>query len=312
MKPFRRSARWGAVQRARRSTVPVLAALGLAVGLGGVTVAPAAAVGEDVAAWVEVEDGVISGGPAYNSGDHGNFSGEGSYTFRESGMRSTMTVTVPEAGVYPVYVRYSAGPLSAAENVTRSMGLITNGTRQQLAFPMTADWETWRFVEGAVTLNQGMNTIALDCDRNVDMCRLNFDAIQVGGAAADPCAATPPSAGYRSLFDGTFASFDGWRKAGSGGFGRQADCTIRSTRGRGAEWFTQQQAVPYTLKLDWRREAADDESSLYLASSSRGGADPVGGFRIPIGADTGAVVPTGGTMQPADQTAVTACAAACW
>lgn len=291
----------------RRVTLAALLSI-----LGGVLAvptlaAPAAAVGEQVIAWVEVEDGTISGGPVFNSGDHSNFSGTGSYTFRETGMTSEMSVTAPEAGVYPVYVRYAAGPLSAEENVTRSMGLLTNGgDRQQMSLPMTSfgDWETWRFVKYEVTLDQGANTVAIQCDRSIDFCRLNFDAIQVGGTAPDPCAATAADPGYTSLFDGTFASFDGWRKAGLGGFGRQTDCTIRTVRGRGAEWFTQQQAAPYTLRLDWRQQAANDDSSVHLASTSRGGADPAGGVSVRIGADTGAVVPAGGALQPADATAV--------
>ena len=250
---------------------------------------------------------MIAGNPGRDQGDHSNFSGSGSYTFRETGMRSTMTVDAPVAGTYPLYVRYSAGPLTPEEDVTRPMGLLTNGVRKQLLYPRTADWETWAFVTSEVTLNQGANTIALDCDRGApgDICRLNFDAIQVGGLSPDPCAATPATAGYQNLFDGTLASFDGWRKAGAGGFGRQTDCTIQSFRGRGAEWLTQQQAAPYTLKLDWKRAAADDESSVYMASSGRGGADPVGGFTIPIGTGTGAIVPTGGTAQAPDQAAVT-------
>jgi hypothetical protein len=294
----------------------MIAAVCLTVGLAGAGVAPAqaapaapAAVGDEVIAWVEVEDGAITGGPCFNCGDHGNFSGTGSYTFRETGMRSTMSVTAPAAGEYPIYIRYAAGPLSPEENVTRRMGLITNGgNRQQVDYPLTGDWETWRFVKATVMLNAGANTIALDCDRGAEICRLNFDAIQVGGDAPDPCAATPPDEGYRSMFDGTFESFDDWRKAGGtgGGFGRQTDCTILSVRGRGATWFTEQQAQPYTLKLDWRRAAANDESSVYVGSSSRGGADPVGGFKIPIGTDTAAIVPTRGTKQTADQAAVEA------
>jgi hypothetical protein len=197
-----------------------------------------AAAGEDVIAWVEVEDGTITGGaagpPAYNSGDHGNFSGRGSYTFRETGMTSTMTVVAPQAGTYPVWIRYAAGPLSAEENITRAMGLTTNGERQIVSYPLTGSWEDWEFARADVTLDAGANTIAINCDRGQEMCRLNFDAIQVGGTAPDPCVATPVRPGATALFDGTFASFDGWRKAGGGGFGRQEDCTIRGFRGPGA------------------------------------------------------------------------------
>jgi 5'-nucleotidase-like protein/3-keto-disaccharide hydrolase len=297
-----------ALSRPVRAAVVVLAvALSTLAGPGAQS--SAAATGDDVIAWVEVEDGEITGGPAFNSGDHGNFSGTGSYTFRETGMTSTMTVTAPAAGVYPVYVRYAAGPLGPDENVTRSMGLLTNGgNRQLMSLPMTSfdDWETWRFVEYDVTLVQGANTIAIQCNRSTDFCRLNFDAIQVGGTAADPCPAVGADPGWTSMFDGTFATFDQWRKAGAGGFGRQTDCYIRGFGGQGATWFTQQLSGSYTVRLDWRRRATDRQSSVYVASTSRSGADPVGGFRIPIGTGTGSIVPTGGTTKAADASAVAA------
>lgn len=306
----------------RRTVRPLISLAALAVALpvlGAVAPAPAAvaetaAPGDEVIAWAEVEDGVISGGPALNSGDHGNFSGTGSYTFREAGMTSAMTVTAPEAGTYPIYIRYAAGPLSAEENVTRSMGLLTNGgDRQILDYPMTSfqDWEDWDFVAGEVTLEEGENTVAVNCERSLptETCRLNFDAIQVGGTAPDPCLATPVKPGYRGLFDGTFESFDGWRKAGSGGFGRQTDCTIRTIRGRGATWFTEQQSAPYTLELDWRRNDSNDDSAVYLASNGRPGntnGQPESGYKIPIGDSTGAVMTPGGAQQAADAAAVTA------
>ena len=120
-------------------------------------------------------------------------------------MTSTMSVTAPAAGAYPIYVRYAAGPLGADENVTRSMGLLTNGgARQQMSLPMTSleNWEAWEFVEYDVTLNQGANTVALQCDRGIDFCRLNFDAIQVGGTAPDPCLATTTEPGYTGCSTG--------------------------------------------------------------------------------------------------------------
>lgn len=290
-----------------RSLVAAAAVVSSIVATVAVASPPAvAAVGDEVVAWLEVEDGVIAGGPGFNSGDHGNFSGTGSYTFRETGMTSTMTVTAPAAGVYPVHVRYAAGPLGADENVTRSMGLVTNGVRQQVTYPMTSfgDWETWRFATTQVDLVEGANTIAISCDRAIDFCRLNFDAVQVGGATPDPCPAVPPREGWTSLYDGTFVSFDGWRKAGVGGFGRQTDCSIRSIRGAGATWLTQERAAPYTLELDWRRNDSNDDSSVYLGSSARG-ATPTGGYRVRIGADdTGVIETVGGAQQAADATAL--------
>ncbi|HWJ10718.1 MAG TPA: family 16 glycoside hydrolase [Nocardioides sp.] len=120
----------------------------------------------------------------------------------------------------------------------------------------------------------------------------------------DPCVATPPAEGWTSLFDGTFASFDGWRKAGAGGFGRQTDCTIRSIRGAGATWLTQQRTAPYTLDLDWRRNDSNDDSSVYLASSARVGV-PTDGYRVRIGADdTGVIETVGGAQQLPDAAAL--------
>ena len=300
----------GSIRPGRSGLLLALSALVCAsVAVPLAPVAAVAPVGDDVIAWVEVEDGEVSGGPAFNSGDHGNFSGTGSYTFRETGMTSTMDVTAPAAGTYPIYVRYAAGPLGPDENVTRSMGLLTNGgDRQQLSLPMTSfeNWEAWDFVAYEVTLDAGPNTVALTCDRSIDFCRLNFDAIQVGGTAPDPCAAIQPDPGWTSLFDGTFESFDGWRKAGAGGFGRQTDCTMLTFRGRGATWHTQQQAAPYTVRVDWLREAGNDDSAVHLGSSSRSGEDPVGGLSIPIGVDAGGVRPAGGVLQPADAGAVAA------
>ncbi|WP_170981590.1 5'-nucleotidase C-terminal domain-containing protein [Nocardioides dongxiaopingii] len=283
--------------RAVRRTLSALAVV--AVGLTGVGTVPAAAadpanpsaVGDTVIAFVEVEDGVISGGPALNSGDHGNFSGTGSYTFRETGMTSTMTVTAPEAGTYPVYIRYAAGLLGADENVTRSMGLTTNGSRQVVSYPMTGDWETWRVAQAQVNLNAGSNTLAINCNRGTDFCRLNFDAVQVGGTSFDTCAPTPVNPGWTRLFDGTFASFDVWRKAGgSGVFGRQADCTLRSFRGTATMWTTTTQTGPHTVEADWKRSSAGESATLHLASAGR---DTAASIAVPLGTGNAVGRPVG-------------------
>ncbi|GAA1912200.1 5'-nucleotidase C-terminal domain-containing protein [Nocardioides hwasunensis] len=297
----------------RTSTVVVSLALGV---VGALAVSQPASAAVSFPLVLEVESGVTAGGPALNSGEHGNFSGTGSYTFREAGMRSTMQVngvTAAQAGTYPVWIRYAAGVLSPAEPEPRTMGLITNGARQQVQFPSTGDWETWRFVRAAdITLVAGDNTIAVDCARatsgtNQETCRLNFDAVQIGGTAPDLCAATPTAPGAAALFDGTFASFDQWRKAGGGGFGRQADCTLRGFRGAGTTWTSvspAQMAGPYTLRADWRRGTSEASSSIYVGSTSNNAATPTGGYQVMIGADDSATVRSGAFSQAADATAL--------
>ncbi|SEC04402.1 protein of unknown function [Nocardioides exalbidus] len=326
-----------------RRTVTTLVSLAVAAaGVVAASSAPAsAAPGDAMIAWLEVENGAIVGNPGRDQGDHGNFSGESSYTFRDPGMRSTMTFTAPEAGTYPVWIRYSAGGLGSAEddNVTRKMGLLVNGgSRQVLSFPRTFvpgepdqhdGWERWGWTPATVTLNAGTNTLAVDCQRNVEnggdeTCRLNFDAIQVGGTApaapsggtpAAPCtASTTIPAGATRLFDGTFASFDGtiaaprWHKAGAGGFGFQTDCTLRGFRGQGTTWTLAQQSGPYTLGVDFMRGAATSASSVYVGSTSNNAASPTGGYQVRIGAsDTGTIVTGDGSLTtPPDAAALAA------
>ncbi len=261
---------------------------------------------------MEVEDGAISGGPALNSGDHGNFSGSGSYTFRETGMTSTMTVTAPAAGTYPVWIRYAAGPLTPEENVTRSMGLTTNGSRQVVSYPLTGSWESWACARADVTLIQGANTIAISAATGRRRCAGSTSTpSRSAGWLADTCAPTAVAPGAARLFDGTFTSFDQWRKAGAGGFGHQIDCSIRGFRGPGSTWTqatTSQQADPYTLVLDWRRGDADDASSVHVGSSTNNAASPTTGYRVMIGAsDTATVTSADGAFtQAADAAALAA------
>ena len=119
--------------RLRRLSTATLTCVSLALGGLALTPGPAtAAVGDTQIAFPEVEDGVISGGPALNSGDHGNFSGNGSYTFRETGMtldddghrRRPRGRTRSGSGM-------PQGRSSAEENVTRSMGLLDQRRSRQ-------------------------------------------------------------------------------------------------------------------------------------------------------------------------------------
>jgi hypothetical protein len=300
----------------RLGTVAVTLALG-ATGLLASALPASAAPGDAAIALLEVEGGAITGGPALNSGDHGNFSGTGSYTFREAGMRSTMTVQAPEAGSYPVWIRYAAGALTPEEN-DRRMGLLVNAgvageSRQLVSYPLTGDWETWAWASATVTLKAGSNTIAVDCQRSAggtpESCRLNFDAIQVGGPAPDACVAAPAPQGATRLFDGTFASFDQWRKSGGGGFGRQADCTLRGFRGQGTTWTRTQQSGPYTLGVDFLRGDTSSASTVYVGSTSNNSASPTGGYQVRIGAtDTATIVTGDGTQTTAPDAAALAAA----
>ncbi len=65
--------------------------------------------------------------------------------------------------------------------------------------------------------------------------------------------------GYRDLFDGTKASFDRWQHVGGGAFGLNEDSTITSSTtvaGMGMLWFPQRKYDDFSLKLQFRDDAA--------------------------------------------------------
>ena len=64
--------------------------------------------------------------------------------------------------------------------------------------------------------------------------------------------------GYRTILDGTQASFDKWQQVGGGSFGLNADGTITSgtsKAGLGMLWFPERKYGDFSLKLQWRDDA---------------------------------------------------------
>ncbi|MFD4256377.1 OmpL47-type beta-barrel domain-containing protein [Streptomyces sp. NPDC058534] len=65
--------------------------------------------------------------------------------------------------------------------------------------------------------------------------------------------------GYRTILDGTQASFAKWQQVGGGSFGLNADGSITSsttTPGMGMLWFPERKYGDFSLKLQWRDDAA--------------------------------------------------------
>ncbi|MER7777675.1 family 16 glycoside hydrolase [Streptomyces sp. NPDC096191] len=65
--------------------------------------------------------------------------------------------------------------------------------------------------------------------------------------------------GYRTILDGTQASFAKWEQVGGGSFGLNADGSITSsttTPGMGMLWFPERKYGDFSLKLQWRDDAA--------------------------------------------------------
>ncbi|WP_240137196.1 OmpL47-type beta-barrel domain-containing protein [Streptomyces sp. MUM 178J] len=70
--------------------------------------------------------------------------------------------------------------------------------------------------------------------------------------------------GYRDLFDGTASSFAKWQHVGGGSFALNADGSMTSgvtEGGLGMLWFPQRQYGDFSLKLQWRDDAAGDANA---------------------------------------------------
>ncbi len=70
--------------------------------------------------------------------------------------------------------------------------------------------------------------------------------------------------GYRALFDGTASSFAKWQHVGGGSFALNADGSMTSgvtEQGLGMLWFPQRQYGDFSLRLQWRDDAAGDANA---------------------------------------------------
>lgn len=258
--------------------------------------------------WYEAEDATLANGAKVDT-EHSGYSGSGfaGGTWNANSSIS-FTTSVATAGTYPVNVRYAAGPNPFDGD--KKVALYVNGVKQPVwTFPKTATWKTWATQTKQLALNAGTNTIAFKYDADVDG-NVNFDALSIG-ASVDICSPVAGESGYTGLFDGTLASFDKWKMAGAGSFGRVTDdCTIRGNGGLGLLWYTPKKFDSYSLKLDWKL-VSDHNGGVFVGFPDPGNDAYVAvnkGYEIQIDATDAADRTTGAiyTFQGANPAAVTA------
>lgn len=254
--------------------------------------------------WYEAEEATLRGGAGVAT-EHNGYSGSGfADGFFNQGASLTFRATADEAGVQPVNIRYANGPNPF--DGTKTVALLVNGEEvDPLSFPSTGAWNRWSTLTQDLDLRAGENTITLRYDDDVDG-NVNFDVLWVGDAT-DICAPVVEE-GWTPLFDGTLASFDQWRMAGPGSFGREDDCSLRTRGGLGLLWTEMEVGDDYTLHLDWKLPG-DDNGGVFLGFPDPG-TDPWvavnQGYEIQIDATdqpdrtTGAIY----TFQGADPEAV--------
>ncbi|WP_201774078.1 family 16 glycoside hydrolase [Demequina oxidasica] len=257
--------------------------------------------------WYEAEESALVGTAQVDS-EHNGYSGTGFVdNIRDVGAGVSFPVTVDEAGTHPIHLRYASGPNPAPGD--KDLSLYVNGEKVgPWTLPGLPDWKTWTTVSRDVELNAGVNTVALRYDQDDDG-NVNIDALSVGDTL-DICTPVDPEEGYTSLFDGTLASFEEWRHAGNGSFGRQSDCTLLTSGGLGLLWYQDQEFESYSLKLDWKL-VADHNAGVFVGFPNPGTDTGVAinqGYEIQIDATDAADRTTGAiyTFQGADADAVEA------
>lgn len=256
--------------------------------------------------WYETEEAALLGG-ANPSTEHSGYSGAGyAQGFQNVGAAVTFTATVGADGTYPVNLRYANGIHPYPELRSKNISVYVNGAKvDQWLLPTTGDWKTWKTATRDLGLVAGANTITLKYDQGDDG-NMNFDVLSVGNP--DICAPAEIEDGYTGLFDGTLASFDNWRMAGPGSFGRLDDCSVRSSGGLGLLWYQQQEFEAYSLKLDWK--LVEDHNGGVFVGFPNPGNDPWvavnQGYEIQIDASDAADRTTGAiyTFKGADPEAV--------
>lgn len=255
--------------------------------------------------YLEAEEASLRGS-ANVATEHSGYSGSGfAAGFGQVGASATFTADVRRGGNQPVSLRYSNGP-NPFEG-TKTVSVLVNGQEvEPWALESTGDWKTWATATRDLPLRKGVNTITLRYDADDDG-NVNLDVLSVGGTQ-DICRPGKYERGYRALFDGSMASLDGWRLAGAGSFGRQADCSIRSTGGMGLLWHTGQELGAYSLKLDWKL-VKDDNGGIFVGFPNPGNDPWVAvnqGYEIQVDASDEPDRTTGSiyTFQGADPDAV--------
>lgn len=254
--------------------------------------------------WYEAESAALMGGADVDT-EHSGYAGFGFVDgIQTVGAGVSFTVQAEADGTYPVSLRYANGPNPFQG--TKDVSLYVNGAKiGPWELPSTTDWKTWATVTRDLDLVAGANTIALKFDSGDDG-NVNLDVLSVG--TTDICTPAEIEEGYTALFDGTLASFDDWRLAGPGSFGRQDDCSLRTSGGLGLLWYRAQEFGEYSLKLDWKL-VQDHNGGVFVGFPNPGNDPWVAvnqGYEIQIDATDQADRTTGAiyTFQGADAEAV--------
>ncbi len=151
----------------------------------------------------EAEAGALTGG-AKQASDHSGYAGAGfAAGLEQVGATDTVKITdVPRAGQYRLQIRYSNGNATPARTASVSAN---GGDPVSVAFPPTADWDSWSTATVPVTLAEGDNSVAIGCP-TADSCHVNLDTVAAASADSPILLPHSPLGGYRRGLDGVSGS----------------------------------------------------------------------------------------------------------
>ncbi|GGS24458.1 hypothetical protein GCM10010171_17030 [Actinokineospora fastidiosa] len=125
----------------------------------------------------------------------------------------------------------------------------------------TGGWRSYATLPPAPVTDPGGAHRLYFVFRGGDGPLFDVDTITFDGTLVRSCQPQTPEEGYRSLYNGTAESLEGWRMAGPGSFA-QENCSMRSVGGMGLLWFPEE-FTAYSLRMDWKM-AGDDNSGVFI------------------------------------------------
>lgn len=126
--------------------------------------------------------------------NHGGYTGPGFVDKIETvGAKVLFAVNASSAGTYNLYIRYANG-----SGNHRTASLYVNDVKNsQINMTSLSNWETWSNVQKSVTLNAGINYIAIQYD-STDTGHFNLDFIQLNTVPIGPVEVSITNPGFEN------------------------------------------------------------------------------------------------------------------
>jgi hypothetical protein len=206
----------------------------------------------------EAEEAALSGDAAVSE-NHEGYSGSGFVEgyYNSADAATVFTVHADTAGACILELQYAAG-----HDDCSNLDLYINGVKTaDLLLPSSGSWDSWSFIQVAVSLNSGSNTIELRPDSVTTDCA-NLDYIEIG-------LATTSQDGYSKRLQAEDAELDGGASVSAGNSGYTGEGYVEGwyQNAAPAAQFNVSTYLPGTYRIEIRYSAGHSDCEnmdLYL------------------------------------------------